>query len=113
MSSAEAVIYEGQQMEAKEAEDKDARSEFEILLAQVLRELEELLKSKNKSYGNSAFEPCNIFSKASAEEQLKVRIDDKLNRLMKGTEYIGDDTELDLMGYLVLLRILKKKKENK
>jgi hypothetical protein len=35
------------------------------------------------------------------------RIDDKLNRLMKGTEYPGDNDIDDLIGYLVLLKIAK------
>ena len=32
----------------------------------------------------SALKPCRVFSKASAVEQLLVRIDDKLNRIMQG-----------------------------
>lgn len=74
--------------------------------------ISELLVEKNKCYGNSIFEPCNIFSKASALEQIDVRIDDKLNRIAKGTEYQGDDTELDLIGYLILKRIYKKIKDD-
>ena len=64
-----------------------------------------MLINKNKSYGNSALEPCHIFSKANAKLQLSVRIDDKLNRIKKGNEYPGDDTVLDLIGYLILYRI--------
>jgi hypothetical protein len=41
-------------------------------------------------------------------EQLKVRIDDKLNRIAKGQnlEAVQEDTILDLIGYLVLMRVL-------
>ena len=76
-------------------------------IAKVCSEICAFLIEKNKSYGNSATEPINIFSKIDALEQLNVRIDDKLNRIAKGSEYQGDDTELDLIGYLILKRVLK------
>ena len=69
-------------------------------------DMAEFLIRKNESYGNSAFEPVGIFSQGSAEENLKVRIDDKLNRLIQGKEYAGDDTVKDLCGYLILLMVL-------
>jgi hypothetical protein len=71
--------------------------------------LKELLLEKNRAYGNSALDPVRIFSKASAEEQLLVRIDDKLSRLVRGHEYPGDDTIKDLAGYLVLLLVGRSK----
>ena len=40
-------------------------------------------------------------------DQIKVRIDDKLNRMKKGNNYPGDDDERDLIGYLILLQIAK------
>lgn len=67
-----------------------------------------MLLEKNTAYGNSALEPVRIFSKADSVEQIKVRIDDKISRLARGSE-IGDDTVMDLIGYLVLLRIAKRK----
>ena len=70
-------------------------------------EIAHMLIEKNISYGNSALEPIRIFSKADPREQLHVRIDDKLNRLMKGSEYIGDNDIDDLIGYLILLKIAK------
>ena len=70
-------------------------------------EIAHMLVKKNIAYGNSALEPVRIFSKAGPREQLHVRIDDKLNRLMKGTEYPGDNDIDDLIGYLVLLKIAK------
>ena len=47
------------------------------------------------------------FAKGSAEELIRVRIDDKLNRLLQGDESIESDEDivLDLIGYLVLLLI--------
>lgn len=64
-----------------------------------------LLIEKNKRYGNSALEPLRIASKASANEQLLVRIDDKLSRIQQGDE--SEDVWLDLLGYVVLLRVNK------
>ena len=69
-------------------------------------DLAELLITKNKSYGSSYSNPINIFSKSEPKEQLYIRIDDKLNRIHKGKEYASEDTILDLIGYLVLLRTL-------
>jgi hypothetical protein len=67
----------------------------------------ELLIHKNRKYGNSALKPCRVFSKSSAVEQLLVRIDDKLNRIMKGAGLLANDEDVvnDLIGYLVLLKI--------
>lgn len=69
--------------------------------------LAELLVAKNKAYGDSAINPLRVFSKASAVEQIKVRLDDKLSRLARGTERgaVSEDTERDLCGYLILKRI--------
>ena len=67
-----------------------------------------MLKEKNKAYGNSVFEPINIFAKNDWENQVNVRIDDKLSRIARGSEYPSDDTILDLIGYLILLRVGKK-----
>ena len=67
--------------------------------------LAEMLKSKNRQYGNSFADPVRIFSKATPEEGLRIRIDDKLSRIARGDD-AGEDTVLDLIGYLVLLRVL-------
>jgi hypothetical protein len=72
----------------------------------------QMLIEKNIAYGDSALDPVRIFSKADPAEQLRVRIDDKLSRLMKGTEYVGDNDIDDLIGYLVLLKIAKEKNVN-
>lgn len=80
-------------------------------IADILNTVGDLLIEKNKAYGNSFAEPANIFSSSSAMEQLGVRIDDKLARVQRGHEYPGDDTIIDLLGYLVLLYILRKRQE--
>lgn len=64
-----------------------------------------MLLAKNAAYGDSALSPLRVFSSADTAEQLRVRIDDKLSRLARGSEFAGDDTVLDLIGYLILLRV--------
>ena len=76
-------------------------------ILETCHEIAHMLVKKNIAYGNSALEPVRIFSKAEAKEQLYVRIDDKLSRLMKGTDYPGDNDIDDLIGYLILLKIAK------
>ena len=76
---------------------------------EVLAEVRAMLERKNASYGGSALDPVRIFSKADTVEQIKVRIDDKLSRLARGNGNLGEDVVLDLLGYLVLLRVAEKR----
>ena len=79
----------------------------------VCNEIRDLLLEKNRKYGDSALTPKRIFSKADAVEQIKVRLDDKISRLMNQQSDDDEDVVMDLMGYLVLLRVaLKRRKEN-
>tara|TARA_R100001463_G_scaffold46658_1_gene95266 strand:+ start:31 stop:510 length:480 start_codon:yes stop_codon:yes gene_type:complete len=73
----------------------------------VFAEVQEMLLQKNEQYGDSALSPNRIFSKASTDEQLKVRIDDKLNRLILGNDSMESDDDVirDLIGYFVLLLV--------
>ena len=82
-------------------------NETELKISGVCDDIKELLIHKNRKYGNSALQPNRIFSKCSATEQLLVRIDDKLNRIMKGAGLLATDEDVvnDLIGYLVLLKI--------
>lgn len=68
----------------------------------------EMLLAKNRAYGDSATDPVRIFSKASPEEQILCRIDDKLSRIVRGSA-MGEDVIDDLIGYLVLLKIVRGK----
>jgi hypothetical protein len=68
-------------------------------------DIAEMLVKKNISYGNSALEPIRIFSKADSKEQIRVRIDDKLNRIQNDQAFPGDNDIDDLIGYLILLKI--------
>ena len=73
-----------------------------------LSDLTDLLLAKNKAYGNSVANPMRIFSKVDATEQINVRIDDKLSRIARGSEFGTEDTELDLIGYLILKRAIRR-----
>jgi hypothetical protein len=73
--------------------------------------LSTMLCEKNEAYGDSALNPVRIFSKADAEEQLLVRLDDKLSRLARGHEYPGDDTLWDVAGYLILLLVARSERQ--
>ena len=76
-------------------------------IADKCSKIRDLLTKKNEAYGNSALNPLRIFSKAGFIEQIKVRIDDKLSRLYRGTnqDLVPEDTLQDLIGYLILLQI--------
>ena len=89
-------------------------SETQAQISAICDDVKELLLYKNSKYGNSALEPVRIFSKASNIEQLLVRIDDKLNRIQKGAGLLAEDEDvvMDLIGYLVLLKISLKKQES-
>ncbi len=82
------------------------------LIRDTCNEIRDMLLEKNRCYGNSALEPVRIFSKADTDEQIKVRIDDKLSRLVRG-DPAGEDVELDLVGYLILLRVARKLRKGK
>lgn len=77
----------------------------------ICDEVKDLLLEKNRKYGDSALNPTRIFSNANAVEQILVRIDDKLNRIKQGAGLLANDEDviMDLIGYLVLLKIALKR----
>lgn len=76
-------------------------------IAEVCDSIKELLLEKNRKYGNSALNPCRIFAKSDRLEQIKVRIDDKLNRIRNEQSDEDEDVVKDLIGYLVLYQVAK------
>lgn len=79
-------------------------SPFEQFVTTYCNNLRDMLIEKNKSYGNSALDPVRVFSSADTEEQIKVRLDDKLSRIKRGNNNFNEDTVQDLQGYLILLQ---------
>lgn len=88
-------------------------SQTQLEIAMVCDRIKDLLLRKNANYGDSAINPSRIFSKASAVEQILVRIDDKLSRISRGAGLLATDEDVidDLIGYLVLLKIAQKREE--
>jgi hypothetical protein len=79
----------------------------QYVISNICDEIKEMLIKKNQSYGDSAIDPIRIFSKAEPDEQIKIRIDDKLSRISRGSEFYGDNDIEDLIGYLILLKVSK------
>lgn len=86
--------------------NKIAQTQKEI--KRVCDEVAAMLLQKNESYGDSIVNPVRIFSKASSEEQINVRLDDKLSRVMRGSEFPGDNDVDDLIGYLIMKKVEKR-----
>lgn len=74
--------------------------------------VKDLLIAKNREYGASVFRPLGVFSSMGPEQQIDVRIDDKLARIRAVREMaevkVHEDTELDLIGYLILKRVARR-----
>ena len=71
--------------------------------------LKEMLLEKNKNYGDSCFQPINVFFKKEdfdSTDSIALRLDEKLLRLKNSTELRKNDC-IDSIGYLILLCIAK------
>lgn len=64
--------------------------------------MKDLLLYKNEKYGDSALNPKNIFYKGDATNSIKIRLDDKIGRVMNCNETRVNDV-CDIIGYCVLL----------
>lgn len=84
------------------------RSDFKEKLSIVLSDLEKNLIKKNRKYGNSALEPIRVFSKSATDEQLNVRMDDKLSRIKNRQHDEDEEPEFDLAGYLILKEVWRR-----
>jgi hypothetical protein len=82
-------------------------SQTQIDICTVCDEIKELLLEKNKRYGDSAINPVRIFSRCDSIEGLKIRLDDKLSRLRTQSIDEDEDVLLDLLGYMILLRVAR------
>ena len=79
---------------------------FSSMLDSLSSRITNLLKEKNKAYGNTALNPPQIFSRLGATEAICARIDDKLSRIQnRGINDKTEDTIDDLIGYLFLLKM--------
>jgi hypothetical protein len=85
--------------------------ESQRLIAEECDRIKEMLLEKNRRYGDSALVPMRVFSRASPEEQIRVRLDDKLSRMARGAGELSadEDTLFDFIGYAILLRVAKRR----
>lgn len=74
-------------------------------ICELTTSLSEMLQEKNKRYGNSALEPLEGI-KYTAEDGIKIRLVDKLKRVINSDNLRKNDIA-DIMGYLILLCINK------
>lgn len=73
-------------------------------IIEVSSAMQSLLLIKNKRYGDAAINPTKTFSKLDGADSIRVRLDDKLNRVRNSEETRYNDI-CDLIGYLTLLLI--------
>ena len=83
-------------------------NEINVHIKEAADEIVEMLLLKNQAYGDSALNPLRIFSKADADEGIKVRIDDKLSRIKNQGFNDSEDAIQDLIGYLILYKAGKR-----
>jgi len=99
--------------ELMKEEEESPKFNFDWHLDKVSKQITDLLKSKNKAYGNTALNPSNVFSKLDASEAICARLDDKLARIKnKGINDKTEDTVDDIIGYLLLLKMSMEKWKN-
>jgi hypothetical protein len=84
------------------------QKEVQNQIYEICNEIAEFLVEKNNKYGNSVLEPVRIFSKSSIEEQVAVRMDDKLSRIANRQDNEDEDPYADLIGYLILDQVRRR-----
>jgi len=78
-----------------------------INIEQICDEVKRLLVSKNAQYGDSVLNPIHMFSNQSPIEGIRIRLDDKYSRLVRGNASIesDEDIHLDCIGYHIMALI--------
>lgn len=88
----------------KKLPPKDTEITTQQKIEKTINNFKDFLLEKNKRYGDSALNPKRIFSKLDSKEQLKIRMDDKISRIINSEELRTNDVT-DLIGYLFLYLI--------
>lgn len=74
---------------------------------EYLTGIADMLDEKNAAYGDSVTDPIRLFApEADNDLAIRVRLDDKVNRIVKG-KAIGEDVIADMIGYLVALQYVR------
>lgn len=92
-------------------QSQDSGLEVRKVIMEVCDSIKDMLISKNISYGSSFSHPMRVFSNAPTDEQINVRIDDKLSRIKNKGGYAGDNDLEDLAGYIILKMVNQKMEE--
>ena len=73
-------------------------------IAEICDGMKDLLLYKNQKYGDSALSPKRIFYKGDSADSIKIRLDDKLGRVINCNETRINDVA-DIIGYCTLLLV--------
>lgn len=88
-------------------DDPEDLTESQKAIIACMDSMRDFLLEKNRRYGDSALHPKRMFSKATTDEQILVRLDDKISRIQNSTELRKNDIA-DMIGYLALLCVAKR-----
>jgi|WetSurMetagenome_2_1015567.scaffolds.fasta_scaffold763585_2 hypothetical protein len=91
---------------------EDNMTTVQTNMCNIIEAMKDLLLYKNKHYGNSALEPIGIFYKGSAEDSIKIRLDDKLKRIFNSKEEPKTNDICDIIGYSFLYLTKRAENEN-
>jgi hypothetical protein len=75
-------------------------------ISKVCDGVKTLLNMRQQHYGNTIGEPVRVCSSAGPRERVAVYVDQKLSRAAKGDQGTIEDSEADIIGFLVLKRAL-------
>ena len=100
-------------LETPKANSANQQQVFQQDLSEVVADIQALLIAKNRKYGDAALNPNQTFSNVPPIELINVRLDDKLARIRNRQDDEDEDVEVDLIGYLLLKQIAKKRATRK
>ncbi len=98
-------------LEDQQDERLTSLNETQKAIHDVCMDMSAFLIAKNRKYGDSVCNPVRCFSKASMLEQINVRLDDKISRIMSAQHDDIEDAEKDLLGYLIIKRVAIQKRQ--
>jgi hypothetical protein len=84
---------------------------FTTELAETVNEIFLMLCEKNTAYGNSALEPVRVFKLSRLANRAPLTSAERAEffaafvRVFNPADASGEDAQLDLIGYLILLRM--------
>lgn len=87
-------------------------TELTNYVKEYLTKVVDLLKEKNKRYGNSILSPIQIFRTDPGLNGVYVRLNDKFARLINQTAGEDEDVVLDIIGYLAFTAYLLRCEED-